>query len=53
MIMHIFLIYFHTSLFTELIKANSNNTVTDSEYETVVANWLRRGNTRLSRSNSK
>ncbi|KAF0711206.1 Uncharacterized protein FWK35_00028565, partial [Aphis craccivora] len=33
-------------LVKRIIKANSNNVLTDSEYETVVANWLRHANTR-------
>ncbi|XP_060882095.1 uncharacterized protein LOC132953759 [Metopolophium dirhodum] len=40
-------------LVKRIIKANSNNVLTDSEYETVVANWLRHGNTRLGISNNK
>jgi len=40
-------------LLTGIIKGNSNNLMTDSEYETVVAYWLRHGNTRLGRSNNK
>ncbi|KAL4123106.1 hypothetical protein QTP88_015336 [Uroleucon formosanum] len=40
-------------LVKRIIKANSNNVLTDSEYETVVANWLRHGNTRLGGSNNK
>lgn len=37
-------------LFLGIIKHNSPNIITDSEFESVVANWLRHANTRLSRS---
>lgn len=36
-------------VFLGTIKQNSNNVVTDTMLETVVANWLRHANTRLSR----
>lgn len=35
--------------FLGIIKASSKNLMTDSEFETIVANWFRHGNTRLNR----
>ncbi|XP_016658075.1 uncharacterized protein LOC107883115 isoform X2 [Acyrthosiphon pisum] len=37
-------------LIKRIIKANSNNVLTDSEFEITVANWVRHANTRLSRA---
>ncbi|XP_060858689.1 uncharacterized protein LOC132936344 [Metopolophium dirhodum] len=37
-------------LIKRFIKANSNDVLTDSEFEITVANWLRHANTRLSRA---
>jgi len=37
-------------IFLGFIKANSNDVLTDSEFEITVANWLRHANTRLSRA---
>lgn len=37
-------------IFSGIIKANSNDIFTDSEFEITVANWLRHANTRLSRA---
>lgn len=37
-------------VFLGIIKANSNGVLTDSEFEIIVANWLRHANTRLSRA---
>ncbi|KAL4153604.1 hypothetical protein QTP88_001437 [Uroleucon formosanum] len=37
-------------LIKRILKANSNDSLTDSEYENTVANWLRHANTRLRRA---